>query len=616
MDIHSELINYVISEFQDFKYEPKSKPFNPSFVKKLKKALHKDYKKTYKNMKSNILSNIPDSLPYHQQDKKLMSKGIILLTNNREFHITTIDYTDEIINDSLHYSRLSSPRRSSMRSSPRIVNVTSSPRRSSMRSSPRIVNVTSSPRRSSMRSSPRIVNVTSSPKLLTFRGGGLENNGFEILPYVNLTRNHNDGSLVSTALFAIKFATGGLWNISAGALNILLNLVKYQPKISIKTLILIIWSYSLHVQPVPDDRSASVRYINSVIAGPARAFTYVENDSHFSHKLASGMIPGLVFDRVMDSSVLGGVLTIGSYYVTGIIVGGIRIYKRSYKIQKRTNEGTGRIIMKEIVKSFPKEIEKKLSEILNLGENIIQKGYNYSDKFKNYGDKFQKTAQNVANVKKTVSVIKEELKSIVRSLKQISERWLKQIFRLLNDIVDTFVNEIPKIVQNTLGIPYDKFKKIMCGMSEYSFVRWIGNGKYAKGIRDSFECDNVCLDGSCLGIADDMEKQHQIENKSIERLGIEFRKRLRSIKRNQVSEKIFRIKGKRSQLAQLHRLQKKFNNMNAEVNGKNIVKERNILKEQLKKAKAGQKAQRKKNKQNPLGIKPPKRSIITKVKRY
>jgi len=26
MDIHSELINYVISEFQDFKYEPKSKP--------------------------------------------------------------------------------------------------------------------------------------------------------------------------------------------------------------------------------------------------------------------------------------------------------------------------------------------------------------------------------------------------------------------------------------------------------------------------------------------------------------------------------------------------------------------------------------------------------------
>lgn len=488
----------LISLVKKFTFIKQKSPNNPKFVKKLEKAMEQDYKELGKQMPYDILNSIQDALPYEKQDKELFhKKGLVLLKNNRMFCIDSIEYKDESMSD-MYFNKNKNQSRFNNNNVAKAINV---------------------------------INLTGDNSSL--QGPW---------PMINLTNDDPDRYMITKIL--IMFGKMGI-NVSGAMVNAFVWVLKNHGLLMFKTFICVFISYNLHVSPTPNNRSFPVKTLNSVLAGPSRAFTGVNNNSGLVHQTVAGMVPwGGAYK--MGELVAGGMHPLmiptcaGAYYVTGFVMGGGRILKRSHNINVKTGKNMGLVIMNELKKQFPTEIQETFNVLYN------------------------STLGQIGELKYQVKLLGKQVEYLSKQLLAMGKRWFKQVAGLFNDIMNTFIGRLPDVIKKTLGMPFDEFKRMLCGAS--NSMKWLSNTKFSKALRQRLGCSDVCNNGYCL----ESNYNKQLSNSNIKLIGDAMRGELIQIKRGAIAQRIFGFGNKnersikRKGRSELYKLQKQFNNIEKE----------------------------------------------------
>ena len=468
----------LISFIKNFTFVKKRSPHNTKFVQRLEKAMKQDYKELGNEISNDILNSIPDALPYEKQDKVLFhKKGWILLKNDKMFCIDSVEYKDESVNDMYFHKN-------------------------------------------------RSVSTVS-----LYRGSR---------PRYNTTgyRYRSDNIIVNIVVMLTKMGI----NVSRAMVNTFVWILKTHGMLILNTFVCVFISYNLHFAPTPNNRSFPVRTVNSVLAGPSRAFTGVNNNSGAIHQTLAGMVPWVGAYK-LGGLVAGGMHPLmiptcaGTYYVTGFVVGGGRILKRSHNISVKTGKNVGLIIMNELKKQLPTEIQEMLNVLYNSSLGRIHE------------------------LDSQVKLLGKQIEIMMEQLRVMGQRWFKQISRLFSDIMETFISRLPGVIQKTLGMPFDEFKRMLCGAS--NSIGWLGNTKFSKALRQRLGCSDLCNNGYCLG----SNSNKQLSGSNIELIGDAMRGELIQVKKGVIAQRIFgfgskneRAIKKRARI-QLYQLQKQFNNL-------------------------------------------------------
>ncbi len=508
----------LISFIKNFTFVKQKSPNNPRFVKKLENAMKQDYKKLGNDMPNDILNSIPDALPYEKQDKVLFhKKGWVLLKNDKMFCIDSIEYKDESVNN-VYFNKNKNQSRFN--------------KNNLVEESVSSVSLWRGPRKSTPRYSHQ--------------------------------QMVSDGIITNLVTMLTRMGI----NVSCAMVNTFVWILKNHGLLILNTFVCVFISYNLHFAPTPNNRSFPVRTMNSVLAGPSRAFTGVNNNSGAIHQTVAGMVPWVGAYK-LGGRVAGGMhplmipTCVGTYYVSGFVVGGGRMLKRSHNISVKTGKNVGLIIMNELKKQLPTEIQEMF--------NIV----------------YNSTLGRLNELNSQVKLLGKQIEIMMEQLRAMGQRWFKQISRLFSDIMNTFIGRLPGVIQKTLGMPFEEFKRILCGAS--NSVGWLGNTKFSKALRRGLGCSDLCNNGYCLG----SNSNKQLSSSNIELIGDAMRGELIQVKKGVIAQRIFgfgskneRAIKKRARI-QLFQLQKQFNNL---AKAHEEIKLNNVFpKQKFKQERAGQK---------------------------